>query len=133
MAQGFGLSSTPEIEVLAAYSAPQQSVAAVAASPGWHVVGAFFLQTSTTLKLELVGQLSHASLTMRARLFDLSARELVSGINPSISGAAGTMDQKVLSGAAPLTGNRTYQIQVEVTGNAGGSYFGVVRSTGPTV
>lgn len=131
--QGFALTETAEIEVLAAYSAPQQAIAAVAASPGWYVVGAFFLQTSATLKLELVGAVSHASLTMRARVFDLTSNQPVSGISVSISGATSTTDQKVLSGPAPLTGNRTYQIQAEVTGNAGGSYFGVVRSAGPTV
>jgi len=130
--QGFALTTTPQIDILSAYSAPQGPLAAVAATPGWHVVGAFFLHAAADLKLELVGLVSHASLTMRARLFDLTTNEPVSGIQPTISGATKTTDQRVLSNSAPLNGNRAYQIQVEVTGNVGSAYFGVLRSAGPT-
>jgi hypothetical protein len=125
--QGFALSSSPELEVLSAYSAPQDEIPAVAASPGWHVVGAFFLEGAATLKLELIGSVSDSALAMRARLFDLATNQPVSGILPTI---VSETDVRVLSAAVELAGNRTFQIQVEVTGGSG---FGVVRSAAPTV
>jgi hypothetical protein len=130
MARGFGLTSTPEIEVLAAYAAPQDTVAAVAESPGWYVVGAFRLESTAFLRLELIGLVSHASLTMRARLFDLEAVAEVASMQASLNSL---VDTRALSARVELTGNRIYQIQVEVTGSAGADRFGVVRSAAPTV
>src|SRR5262245_2591698 len=115
---GFELLTSPEVEVLSAYSAPQAPIPAVAATPGWYVVGAFFLHAAAELRLELIGAVSDASLTMRARLFDLVVKAPVSGIQATISGLNGLTDQRVLSTSAELAGNRTYQIQVEVTGGS---------------
>ena len=50
-----------------------QTVQAVTATPGWYVSGAFRASANKTIKLRLVGCVSSASLTMRARLFDVSS------------------------------------------------------------
>jgi len=130
--RGYELLTTPELEVLAAYCSPQYEVPAVTVSPGWHVVGGFYLHATATLRLELIGLVSQSGLTMRARLFDLATNLPVASIAPSISGSVSTTEQRVVSAQAELTGGRTYQIQVEVTGGNAADEFGVVRSVAPT-
>jgi hypothetical protein len=130
MAKGFGLTQTPEIEVLAAYAAPQGEIPAVEESPGWYVVGAFRLELTTTLRVELIGCVSAEGLTMRARLFDLTAVAPVASMQASLSALT---DEAAYSARVELTGNRIYQIQVEVTGAVGADKFGVLRSAAPTV
>jgi hypothetical protein len=130
MAKGFGLTIAPEIEVLAAYAAPQGEIPAVAASPGWHVVGAFRLELTATLRIELIGSVSDAALTMRARLFDLEDVAPVASMQASLSALT---DEAAYAARVELTGNRIYQIQVEVTGAVGSDKFGVLRSVAPTV
>jgi hypothetical protein len=126
--RGFGLTSSAEVEVLATYSAPQQEIPAVTATPGWYVVGAFSLRSAAELRLEFLGSVSVTGLTMRARLFDLSTGLPVSGSDVTITS---TTDVSALGPLVSLGGNRNFQIQVECTGGVSG--FGIVRTIGPTV
>jgi hypothetical protein len=128
--RGFALKQTAELAVLSAYAAPVQTIPAVATTPGWYVMGAFFLESSAELRLEVIGLVSDVDLTMRARLFDMTTNEPVGDISVSVRSLT---DTRVLSGFAKLTGGRLYQIQVEVTGGAGEDQFGVLRSAAPTV
>jgi hypothetical protein len=127
--KGIGIKSTATIEVLSAYSAPQLQIDSVAATPGWTVVGDFYMELTETIRLELIGCVSGPGLTMRTRLFDMVALTPVAGTEASITE---TTDVRRLSPMFELPGGRLYQIQVEVTGDAGDS-FGVVRAASPTV
>lgn len=124
--RGIETTSSAQVEIISAYSAPQQSFVAVAVTPGWFVAGAFFMPASVDeTRLEMIGAVSDASLKMRARLFDLVANEPVDG---SIAQLATTTDSRTTSGLVELTGGRSYQIQVEVTGAAGDGLFGILKS-----
>jgi len=126
--KGFATTSRPSLEILSAYAAGQDDIESVAATPGWQVVGAFYLPVSAALRLELIGSVSVGTLTMRTRLVDLSTNLPISGTEASTTS---TTETRSLSPIFELTGARSYQIQVEVTGGTGG--FGTVRSLSPTV
>lgn len=129
MPQGFALTTASSIEVVAAYAAPQTVVPAVAATPGWQVLGAFYLPKSCSARLDALAMVSHASLTCRVRLYDVTddasltatARVIAGGVSTS-----STAPVRQLGGVVSLRAGHTYQIQAEVTGNAGDTYFGVV-------
>jgi hypothetical protein len=126
--KGIGLTSKPGIEVLSAYSTSQDDIESVAATPGWQVVGAFYLPSALDVHLEMHGSVSAGGLTMRAQFFDLLLNAPVAGAYAIITS---TTDIRALSGLVTLLGNRSYQIQVEVTGATG--QFGSLRSVAPTV
>jgi hypothetical protein len=128
--KGFALTSRPSFEVLSAYSAPQQDIESVAATPGWHVIGAFPMPLTSALHLEMIGLVSGAGLTLRARFFDLTANAPVAGSDVSLTA---TVDTKVNGPTVELTGGRVYQIQAEVTGGGDPEEFGTVRMASPTV
>lgn len=129
MPLGVGATTSPQVEVLSAYAATNQTVAAVAATPGWNVIGAFFMPGTALVRLDLFGSVSDAALSMRARLFDLSTAQPVSGSTVTITSLT---DVRKLSAQFSLTGNRTYQIQLEVTGGSGGAFFGSAKSASIT-
>ena len=128
--KGFGLTSRPSIEVLSAYSAPQDDIESVATTPGWHVVGAFPMPLTAELRLELVGLVSEAGLTMRARFFDVTDNAPVASSDASITA---TVDTRALGPVIELEGGHLYQIQVEVTGGGDPDQFGTMRMAAPTV
>lgn len=124
-----GTTTASVVEVISAYSAANQMIPAVTATPGWFVIGSFFMPKSAPVKLELIGVVSAGGLVMRARLFDLSTATPVSGTTtPNITSIV--PDERQVSGAVDLTGGRSYQIQVEVIGAVADS-FGVVRNAAP--
>ncbi len=128
--KGFGLTSRPTLEVLSAYSAPQQDIESVAATPGWHVIGAFPMPATAELRLELIGLVSGAGLTLRARFFDLTAGAPVAGSEASITATTDTLQ---LGPVVELTGGHLYQMQAECTGGGASDEVATVRAAAPTV
>lgn len=128
--QGFALTTEQIIEIISAYSAPEREVDAVAATPGWNVIGAFPMPATAKLRLDVIGSVSHASLTLRCRLYCVTpgAVGVVSGSEVVITSQS---DVEAFSGVVDLVGQRLYQIQCEVTGAAGTGLFGVVRRAAP--
>lgn len=127
MPQGFALTSASSLEVIAAYAAPQTKIPAVATTPGWRVLGAFYLPKACDARIDALMMVSDASLTCRVRLYDVTA-----GVEASARVIAGsvatqsTTTTRVLGGVVSLSAGHIYQIQAEVTGNVGSAYFGVV-------
>lgn len=119
-----GLTSDSTIEIISAYTATNQTIAAVASAPGWHVVGLFFLPVNATCRLEALGGVSDDSLVMTVRLFDLTAVAAVSGSEATIDKIA---DERETSGVITLAGGRNYQIQAQVLGGAGADLYGSLK------
>lgn len=104
-----------------------RSLFAVAATPGWEVIGAFTPASTASAPLDVIGAVSDASLTLRVRLYCVTAGS-VGVVADSTVSITSTVDLAASSASLALTGGRTYQYQAEVTGNAGAAYFGTVRS-----
>lgn len=121
---GFAVEKTTSLEIIAAWVAPKIVVPAVATSPGWYVMGEYYLPKSTMAQLDVVGCVSHASLTLRARLWDTTANAVVPG-GVTITSLAGV---RAKGAKVELTGGRTYQVQVECTGSTGEDRFGVAET-----
>jgi hypothetical protein len=123
---GLGLTQIPEFEVLATYSAPEQVIPAVEATPGWYVVGAFRMPASAEVKAEVYGSVSDDSLAMRGRLFNITPGSVgpVSGSTVTITS---TTDVRALSGLFTLPAG-DYQMQIEVTGDEGEELFGSLKN-----
>jgi len=125
--QGFALTQEQIIEVLSVYATAEQYLDAVAATPGWYVIGAFTMPATAELRVDMIGAVSDdALLTLRARLYCVTPGAIgpVSGSEASLNTEA---DSQAFSGVVSLTGGRTYQFQAEVTGGAGVNLFGTVR------
>lgn len=121
--QAIAISNTANVQVISAYTALNQQVAAVAVSPGWMVAGAFYLAVNATVKLRMVGVVSVGGNLLRARLYDRTAVAIVSGsTTPDVTAL---VDEKVDSGAVELIGGHIYQMQAECIGASG---FGYARS-----
>jgi hypothetical protein len=124
--QGFALTQEQIIEVLSVYATAEQQLDAVAATPGWYVIGAFTMPASADLRVDIMGSVSDVSLVQRVRLYCVTA-----GAVGAVSGSEATLntlaDSQAFSGVVTLTAGRIYQFQAEVTGATGSAYFGVVR------
>lgn len=127
---GLALTTQQTIEILSLYATSQQPILAVVADPGWTVVGTFPMPTTADIRLDLIGSVSDPSLTMIARLYCTTA-----GFAGEVSGSrvqlTSLIDAEMFSAQFTLNGGRIYQVQAEVTGNAGDSYFGYVRRAAP--
>ncbi len=121
---GFAVEKVTSLEVVAAWVAPKRVVPAVASSPGWYVMGEYYLPKSTMAQLDVVGCVSDVSLTLRARLWDVQAAAPVPG-EVQIKKVDG---DRVKGARVSLLGNRRYQVQVECTGGAGDTLFGVAET-----
>ncbi len=124
--QGFALTQDQITEVLSVYATAEEYVDAVAATPGWTVIGGFLMPASVNVLVDILGAVSDVSLTLRVRLYDITTGSvgIVSGSTASLTS---TTDAQAFSGVVTLTGGHTYQFQMEVTGNAGSGFFGVTR------
>lgn len=118
------LTDTAEIEVLATYAAPEKAIPAVAAEPGWYVVGAFRMPVASDVRVEAYGSVSDASLLLRVRLFSLTEVEPVSGSEATTSS---TIDVRMLSGLFNLAAGE-YQMQAEAVGGVGEGLFGALKT-----
>lgn len=124
---GLGLTTEQIVEILSAYSAADEEIMAVTATPGWNVVGGFTMPVTATVLLDVMGSVSDAALTMHARLYCVTPGH-VGEVTGSTATIASTTDVRALSGEFELAGARAYQFQVEVTGGAGDNFFGVIRA-----
>jgi hypothetical protein len=124
--QGLGLTTDQIIEILSVYATAEQTIDAVAATPGWNVLGTFSMPASAKLRLDVIGLVSDGSLQLRSRLYCVTPGA-VGAVSGSEAVITSMMDVQAFSGVVELTGGRLYQIQSEVTGNAGGTYFGTLR------
>jgi len=123
---GIGVTGGAQVEIISAWTMSNEIVLAVAADPGWYVKGSFKPNVSTDeARLQLIGSVSDASLTLKVRIFDITAGAPVDGTLIQLSSL---VDVEAVSAVFPLVGGRTYQVQAEVVGNAGDAYFGVMRS-----
>jgi hypothetical protein len=122
MPTSIGLSAGTTVEIISAYTATNQQLPAVPAEPGWYVVGTFYLPISARARLEIIGSVSDAGLTLRGRIFDMTDGAEISGSHAETSSV---LDDRETSGFVDLTGGRVYQIQAEVIGPSG---FGCVKS-----
>lgn len=127
---GLALTTEQTIEILSLYSSSAQSILAVAAEPGWNVIGAFPMPTTADIRLDVIGSVSDPSLAMNARMYCVSPGfvGIVSGSSVQLTSV---VDVEVFSGQFTLVGGLLYQVQAEVVGNAGDSYFGLVRRAAP--
>jgi hypothetical protein len=128
MPTGFGLETAASIEVIAAYAAPQTLVPAVNATPGWRVLGAFYLPKTVVARLDAMMMVSDDSLTCRVRLYDATPGAMTPSARV-IQGTVSTQSTTSVRALGPkvtLTGGHLYQIQCEVTGDEGDEFFGVV-------
>jgi hypothetical protein len=121
---GFAVEPVDALEVVAAWVAPKKTIPAVESSPGWFVLGEYFLPKSTMAFLDVAGCVSHESLTLRVRLWDVEAKAAVPGV-AEIRSVAGQRSKGV---RVQLIGNRSYQVQAECTGAVGDDRFGVVET-----
>jgi hypothetical protein len=124
--EGLKLGPDELLEVITTFSATEQAVPAVAATPGWFVVGAFRMRASMRILLSAIVSVSDTALTLRGRLFDLTAAVPV----PIFLSTQSMVDEYVQSGPAELTGGHVYQMQVEVVGDGGEEFFGSVKNVG---
>ena len=121
--QSIALGSSSSVEVITGFTATNQTIDAVAAPPGWHVIGSFYMPSPTNVVLEMLGLVSAITNALTARLFCVDTALPVSG---SITATIASMiDTRVVSGSFFLTGGRTYQMQAQVIGASG---FGLIRS-----
>lgn len=132
MAQsGIALSIADQIEIVSLYASAAERVDAVATAPGWTVVGGFPMPTTASIRLEVLGSVSDASLLMSIQLYCTTPGfvGVVAGSNVAISSLS---DVSAYSSVFDLAGGRQYQVQAQVVGNAGSSYFGNVRRAAPS-
>ena len=125
--QGLALTTEQIIEILSVYATAERIIDAVAATPGWHVIGAFSMPASADVLVDAMGSVSDdASLTLRVRLFDITPGS-VGPVSGSLASTTSETDVKFTSGVITLTGGHLYQFQAEVTGGASSSLYGAVR------
>lgn len=129
MPSGMAVEEAATLEVLAAWVAPKTVVPAVAATPGWHVIGEYYLPSSTLARLEAILSVSASGLTANVRLWDMSANAAISG---AVAASTSTTTARQLSGRVNLTGNRRFQIQMECTGAIGEDKFAILEAAGIT-
>ncbi len=122
MPSGFAVEKAATVEVVAAWVAPETVVSAVAAAPGWSLLGEYYLPKSCTARLDVVGLVSSAGLTLTTRLWDTTDKAAVNG-SVAITATAPT---RALGTAVQLLGDRTYQVHVQCVGAAGDDKFGVI-------
>jgi hypothetical protein len=124
--QGLALTTEQIIEILSVYATAEQYLEAVAATPGWNVIGAFTMPASASVRVDCLGSVSDASLTLRVRVYDITTGS-VGVVSGSTAQTSSTTDAQAFSGTFDLVGGHAYQFQAEVTGGVGDGFFGVVR------
>jgi hypothetical protein len=125
-----GLSQTlaPIVELSADIFVGKTTIAAVEASPGWHVLGEYRIPKSTPALLYAILCVSASGLTARVRFWCVDDAEALD--SPVVS--TSLVPAHVTSGEVNLEGGKRYQIQAECTGAAGDDKFGVILSAGVT-
>src|SRR5690606_34476949 len=101
MPQGFALTKAASLEVIAAYASPQTIIEAVAETPGWQVLGAFYLPKSTQARLDALMMVSDESLVCRVRLYDATPGAIVAA-DRVVPGFATTQSKTMLRRLGPV-------------------------------
>lgn len=127
---GLALTTQQILEIISMYSSAQESIIAVAAEPGWNVIGAFPMPTTANVLLDVIGSVSDSSLTMTTRVYCVTPG-FVGEVSGSRVQLSSTIDTEVFSAQFALTGSRLYQVQAEVVGAAGDDFFGMLRRAAP--
>jgi len=117
MPQGFAVSQASKTEVICAYGTAPVEIPAVAATPGWQVIGEFYLPIDCFAQVDMLALVSDASLVCRVRLYNMTPGE-VGPVSGSVVSTSSTTSARVLSGTVNLGGDRVYQYQAECTGHA---------------
>ena len=102
--------------------AAARPIEAVAATPGWYVIGSFYALEAASVDLEMLGCVSDPGLTMNGRMYDVTAKAVVAGSAVAITAQ---VDGRAVSSAFSLVVGHQYQMQAECVGGTG---FGVVTS-----
>lgn len=126
MAKSIGTTTGQNIELVSPAPASGQ-IDAVAASPGWYVLGGFQMPFTADVRLELIGSVSEEGNTLHARLFNVTEAAVVEG--SLTDDVTELVEERKLSGVVELQGNCVYQIQAECIGATG---FAIVASATPT-
>lgn len=122
--EGYGLTTADSFQVVSAYASARTQIPGFTASPGWNVVGAFFMPLDGTARIDALGSVSASGLTLRVRLFDLTTLTIVPG-EVTITSQIVT---RALGPKSDLTGQHLYQIQAECVGGAGSSNFATIET-----
>jgi hypothetical protein len=128
IAAGVPPSMFTAIPVATGAYANNETIAGVAATPGWNVITEFQLDTlpSQGALLDGIVLVSGAALTCRFRLYDVTGAAAVAG--STLSSTSLTGERKTSADlTSVLVATRRYQIQAECTGGAAPTDFAVVR------
>jgi hypothetical protein len=120
--EGYALTKATQFEVVSAYASARTQIPSFDVTPSWQVVGAFFLPLDGAARLDAIGSVSEAGLTVRVRLFDLTTGLPV----PGEAVITTTTPTRARGPRVDLTGQRTYQIQAECTGPVGPPRFATI-------
>ena len=125
MPSGFAVEQAASAQVVAAWVVPPSTVAA-APTPGWRVLGEYYLPASCVARLDAVHCVNDAALTSRLRLWDVAAEAAVAGAVLTQSLAP----VRTIGTPVQLTGGRVYQVQAECTGsNLAGKFSAILSAT----
>ncbi len=122
--EGYALTKAPSFDVVSAYASSRAQVPGVATTPGWRVIGTFFLPLDGDARLDVLGFVSSGGLTAKVRLFDLTSLQPVAG-EVTFSG---TTPARTLGARVSLSGQRNYQIQAECVGATGDDKFATIET-----
>lgn len=131
MAEGLALSDAERIEIISMYATSAEPVLAVAADPGWQTVGMFPMRVSANIRFSVIGTVSDASLTLTTRLYCLTPGFVGEVTGSRVQHVGELIGAEQVSPPCTLTAGRLYEVQAEVTGNAGPDYYGNVWRAGP--
>lgn len=125
-----GLSQTlaPIVELSADIFVGKSTIEAVAASPGWHVLGEYRVPKTTPALLYAILCVSASGLTARVRFWCVD--DAVALDSPVVS--TSLAPAYVTSGEINLEGGKRYQIQAECTGAEGDDQFASINGAGVT-
>jgi hypothetical protein len=128
---GLALTKEETVEILSLYATSNRPILGVATEPGWEVIGSFPFPVDADIRLDVTGVVSDASLTLTTRLYCTTVGHVgeVSGSRVMLTA---TTDAQAYSAQFSAKGGRLYQIQAQIVGNAGDSYFGYVRRAAPS-
>jgi hypothetical protein len=127
---GLALTQEQIIEILSLYATAMDPIDAVSEAPGWCVIGGFPMPTNADIRLDVMGSVSDESLVMTTRLYDITP-DWVGPVNGSEAQTTSTTGAEVFSGIFTLLGGHLYQVQSQVVGNVGTTFFGTVLRAAP--
>ncbi|HYQ47144.1 MAG TPA: hypothetical protein VER11_34475 [Polyangiaceae bacterium] len=127
---GLALTKEETIEILSVYATAEERIDAVTSAPGWEAIGAFPIPATADIRLDVLGSVSDAALTLTVRLYDIT-----SGHEGPVAGSevniTSLLDAQAFSATFTVIGNHRYQVHAQVVGASGASYFGHILRAAP--